>query len=245
MGNMGQGITITNLANSVSDTDIAQLFSEFGQIVKAAIHFDAQGNHLGSASVTFAHEAAARNAVQKYNGVSLDRSPMIIQLNQSGQSTSLSQRLSFTNNAGVGNFNSELSSWLGCNNERNDTNLAIDKGTKSKYSKSQKHAKRTRDNSPDPEKLDEELEQYMKKKKKMKKSRKLLDLELIKHKQIKMSISEDSSISLNSESIDLLFQQEIDNELDIELEKVKATENQANKTEQEAEKIQKKLMSLI
>jgi len=246
--NMVKGITITNLAHSVSDTDIAQLFAEFGQIVKAAIHFDAQGCHLGSASVIFAHEAAARNAVQKYNGVSLDRSPMIIQLNQSGQSTSLSQRLSFTNNAGVGTFNSEPSSWLGCSNESNNTSLALEKGNKSKHSKSQNHAKRKRDSSPDPEKLDEELEQYMKKKKKMKKSKQLLDIELMKLKKQmkkKKSKSEVSSISPNSESNDTLFQEEIDNELDIELEKVKASENQAHKTEQEAEKIQKKLMSLI
>jgi len=244
--NMGKGITITNLAHSVSDTDIAQLFGEFGQIVKAAIHFDAQGCHLGSASVIFAHEAAARNAVQKYNGVSLDRSPMIIQLNQSGQSTSLSQRLSFTNNAGVEKFNPEPSNWLGCNNESNNTSFALEKGTKSKYSKSQNHAKRKKESSPDPDKLDDELEKYMKKKKK--KSKQLLDLELMKlKKQMKMkkSKSEDSSISPNSESNDTLFQKEIDLELDIELEKVKASENQAHKTEQEAEKIQKKLMSLI
>merc|ERR1740124_213485 len=90
--NISQSINISNLAQSVSDSDIITLFSEFGQLTKTAVHYDAQGCHLGSATVTFGRESEARMAVNKYNGVSLDKYPMKIQLNQPGN-TDLTQRL--------------------------------------------------------------------------------------------------------------------------------------------------------
>lgn len=256
--NVGQSINISNLARSVSDSDITELFGEFGQICKAAVHYDAQGCHLGSATVTFAQATAAKNAMLKYNGVSLDKSPMRIQLNQTGASMSLSQRLSFSNNSGIGQCsNPEPNNVYRYRNEGNNdlSNTSLTLKGRKMNNNLQNCTKRNRDDTPDPEKLDDELEEYMKMSQKKKKTPSISNEELTgvkkkKHKKerkIKSTIkSEDTASSLTSDSNDQLYQQELDNELDLEIERRFASPgNQPIKTEQEAVKIQEKLMSLI
>lgn len=276
--NTSQSISISNLAPSVSDSDIIQLFSEFGQLEKTAVHYDIQGCHLGTASVTFAKCMDARKAVMKYNGVSLDRLPMRIHLNQSeginfnriqGPSDSLAMRLNISNNCGnmehcqpyesahVPKYKQNIIQGKSLFDYDEPIGIKRDDRTEGDNKKSQQKRKWKPDlPEANQKQLDKELDEYMGTTKWVRGDAKKKNIEVPMQqkyqkkleqtkKRKSTSILEPDESSSTSEGMEVDKKSQVkQEELDQELDEFIAQEKKITSNEQ-AEKIQRKLLNLI
>ncbi|XP_022894713.1 THO complex subunit 4D-like [Olea europaea var. sylvestris] len=76
----GTKLYVSNLDIGVTNEDIRELFSELGELIRYAIHYDKNGRPSGSAEVVFARRSDAFLALKRYNNVQLDGKPMRIEI---------------------------------------------------------------------------------------------------------------------------------------------------------------------
>ncbi|XP_011498505.1 PREDICTED: THO complex subunit 4-like [Ceratosolen solmsi marchali] len=150
-------LIVSNLDFGVTDSDILELFSEFGPLKSAGVHYDRSGRSLGSADLIFERRADAIKAMTQYNGVPLDGREMNIQLATSEIPGTKSIYESRKVSRPSGSFNSR-----GTN--RNGVLLSGFRGRGASGKRGIRGSRPAKKQLPTAEELDAELEEYAKSK---------------------------------------------------------------------------------
>ncbi|EPS59626.1 hypothetical protein M569_15180 [Genlisea aurea] len=96
---IGTTLHVSNLDFGVTNEDIRELFSELGELVRYAIHFDKNGRPSGTAEVVFSRRSDAFRALKQYNNVQLDGRPMKLQILGSNTETPVTARVNVVGGA--------------------------------------------------------------------------------------------------------------------------------------------------
>jgi len=154
---------ISNLDYGVSEGDLYELFSEFGNIKMAIVHYDRSGMSLGSAEVLFDRKSDAIKGLKQYNGVPLDGKPMRIEI--TGSERELAQNsypAPFRQIGGGVGQRRGGSDRRGGNDRRGSSRGGRGNGGgRGRGSSAPRGAKKENVVAPSKEKLDEEMDAYM------------------------------------------------------------------------------------
>jgi THO complex subunit 4 len=71
---------VSNLAYSVTENDVKELFSQIGPLKAWSLNYNADGKSKGIANVTFQRAGDGTKAVKEYNNRTFDGRPMKIEL---------------------------------------------------------------------------------------------------------------------------------------------------------------------
>lgn len=73
-------ITVSNLAYSVTESDVRELFSQIGPLKQCSLNYNAEGKSKGVAHVVFQKAGDGTKAVKEYNNRTFDGRPMKIEM---------------------------------------------------------------------------------------------------------------------------------------------------------------------
>ncbi|KAL2917628.1 RNA-binding RNA annealing protein [Polyrhizophydium stewartii] len=73
-------LVVSNLAQTVTERDVRELFARIGPVRSAQLNYNAEGKSKGVANVVFSKHGDAARAFAEYNGRTLDDRPMRIEL---------------------------------------------------------------------------------------------------------------------------------------------------------------------
>lgn len=152
-------LLVSNLDFGVSESDIQELFSEFGMLKSASVHYDRSGRSLGTADVVFERRADALKAMKQYNGVPLDGRAMNIQLATSDIGA-LRNGNEDRNSGRLGGIGGGLPKSRPLSNRSNANNRGG--GQNRGGNKNQRRNPRQKRPTPTAEQLDAELDAYVK-----------------------------------------------------------------------------------
>jgi len=152
-------LLISNLDYGVTTSDVQELFEDVGAVRVARVHYDENGQSLGTAEIIFERRADAVSAQQKYNGLNLDGRPMDIRLVggvDDGSQPQKPNRGSYANgNGGGGNQRSGFRN----NNQQNGIRGGANRSRGGGGGKQQQNGNAKKENVT-AEDLDAELDAY-------------------------------------------------------------------------------------
>ena len=165
-------IKLSGLADTVTWTDLQELFSPFsqGSRINVKMHYNNTGKFLGSAEIEMPNQTLAEKAVQEYNNVDLDDLTMSAVLEIDGNPLVADSIDPKNKNKTALELNAELDQWMKAKGQSNsqgqgdDDEDKIPRKTRNnsvpKFYRQNQYAEREMASIDD---LDAEIEEYMEK----------------------------------------------------------------------------------